>query len=204
MQNNQKRNKLLFYNIIMVASMAFSLIFGLGACNPKMQETALPSTIADGTALPSTTVDGNALPFETIEQDAYAVDTGILYDYHEPGMVIISRVEELDNLDGLVSTAGFRQLQALDYSQYFALAAFQGRKGSIGYDIQVNRISRLGNTVNVYAQLNAPPPDTAVGATVTSPYHVIKVQKSGSWNQDITFNLFSGNKLVASLTHTIP
>jgi hypothetical protein len=186
MRDNQKRNRLLAYNIIIIVSIAFSVAFGLGACKPKTEETTLS--------------------FETIEQDVYAVGPGTLttYEPREPGMVVISRVGEMDNLDGLVSEEGMRQLQALDYSQYFALAAFQGQKGSIGYDIQVNRIGRLGDTVNVYAQLNEPSPDIAVGAMNTSPYHVVKVQKSGSWNQNITFNLFSGDKLVASLTHSIP
>jgi hypothetical protein len=180
MKNNRQRNGLLSYDILMLVCLAFELT----ACKPKSGETALS--------------------FETIEQDVYAVDTGKLYDSHEPGMVIISRVEEIDNLDGMVSKAGLKQLQALDYNQYFTLAVFQGKKGSIGYDIQVNRIKRSGNTVNVYAQLNEPPPDIAVGATETSPYHVVKVLKAGSWGQDITFNLFSGDKLVASLVHMIP
>ena len=188
MQNNQKRKKFLFYNSIMLVSLAFSLAFGLNACKPKSEPKS----------------EEIALPFETIEQDVYAGDTGILYDSHEPGMVIISRLEEIDNLDGMVNKAGLRQLQALDYSQYFSLAAFQGKKGSTGYDIQVNHIGRIGNTVNVYAQLHEPPPDKPVGAMETSPYHLVKVQKTGSWGQDITFNLFSGETLVASLSHTIP
>jgi hypothetical protein len=134
MQNDQEQNRSLRFNIVMLASLAFILIFGLVACNPATTPTFTPTKQA--TPLPTITMDGNALPFETIEQDVYAVDTGKLYESREPGIIIISHVEKIDNLVGLVSLEGIMQLRALDYSQYFALAAFQGRKGSLGYYIQ--------------------------------------------------------------------
>ena len=101
MQNNQKRNKLLYYKIIMLVSMAFSMAFGLGACKPKPEEIALP--------------------FETIEQQDLGSGTGKLYEPREPGMVIISRINEINTLDGMVSDESINQLQTLDYGQYFAL-----------------------------------------------------------------------------------
>ena len=183
MQNKQKRNKLLFYNILMIVCLAFSMAFGLTACKLKTGETALS--------------------FETIEQRDYS-GTGITYESTEPGIVIIFRIEDIDSLKGLVTDDSINQLQNLDYNQYFALAAFQGRKDSTDYSIEVNHVGRIGNSVNVYAQLHEPSPDIAVLAMETSPYHLVKIQKTGSWGQDITFNLFSGDKLVASLAYTIP
>ncbi len=144
------------------------------------------------------------LSFETIEQDIYCPESGVLNESHEPGLIIVSQAEERDRLVNLINSGSMWQLRRLDYGQYFALAAFQGRKGSIGYEIQIDQISREGNTVNVYARLNEPEPNTNVGATVTSPYHVVKVQKTGEWDQEITFNLFSGNTLVASLVQAMP
>jgi len=182
MQNNQKRNELLPYSIIVLACIAL-IAFGAAACQPKPGETALP--------------------FETIAQEEWG-KANKPYEPREPGMVIISRAGEIINLDGMVSDESVRQLQTLDYGQYFAITVFQGRKGSTGYDIQVNRIGRSENIVNVYAQLDNPPPDIEAGAMETSPYHLVKVQKTGSWGQEITFNLFAGETLVASLVHTIP
>jgi hypothetical protein len=184
MQIDQKRNSTLFNKVIILVIMAFSVNFGLSACKPKAQVTALS--------------------FETIEQAEWAIGTGKLYEAYEPGMVIISRMDEITNMNGLVTDASIKQLEALDYDQYFALAAFQGWKPGTNYGIRVSRIGRSGNTVNVYAQLHDPKPDEPSGAMVTSPHHLLKVKKTGSWDQNITFNLFSGQKLVASLTHTIP
>jgi len=182
MQNIQKRNKLLFYKIIMLISMAVSVAFGVDACKRKTEETALS--------------------FETIEKAEWGIAE--LNKSHEPGMVIIARTDEINSLDGMASDESIKQLEALDYDQYFALAAFQGLKASTGYEIQANRIDRAGNTVNIYAQLVEPPSDITVGSLVTSPYILVKVKKTGNWGQDITFNLFSGKKLVASLSHMIP
>jgi hypothetical protein len=119
-------------------------------------------------------------------------------------MIIISRADEISSLDGTVTDGGIQQLEALNYERYFALAVFQGYKHSTGYGIQVKHIGRIGNTVNVDAQLVEPPPNIAVGAMDTSPYHVVKVLQTGGWDQDITFNLISGKKLVASVAHMIP
>jgi hypothetical protein len=182
MQNDQKQNRPLFFNIVMIVCMAFSVAFGLSACKPKSQETALS--------------------FETIEKAEWGIAK--LNESREPGMIIIARIDEINSLDGMTSGDSIKQLEALDYDQYFALAAFQGRKPGTAYDITVNRIDRIGNTVNIYAEFHEPKPNEASGALETSPYHLVKVQKNDSWNQGITFNLFSGQTLVASLTHTIP
>jgi PrcB C-terminal len=146
---------------------------------------------------------GAPLPFATVEQRDYS-GTGIEYESEAPGMVIISRLEDIESLKGLVSNDSIVQLSNLDYNQYFVLGAFQGRKMSTAYYIKVTYIGSLGDTVNVYANLHEPKPNEAVGATETSPYHLIKVKKGGSWGKDIAFKLFSGDTLVASINHMIP
>ena len=148
MQNNQKRNELLPYNIIVIFFLAFSAAFGLNACKPKPQEVTLP--------------------FETIEQNEWP-PTGKNYESIEPGMIIISRVDEINSLDGMVTDDSIKQLEALNYDQYFALTVFQGYKHSTGYDIQVKYIGRIGKTVNVYAQLVEPPPNIGSGCNEYIP-----------------------------------
>jgi len=38
----------------------------------------------------------------------------------------------------------------------------------------------------------------------SSPYHLIRIQKVGTWEQEITFNLIVNDATIISLTHHIP
>ncbi len=183
MSKNRVEKRRWLLGIFVLTGVILGMASGLGACKPKPTEVTLP--------------------FETIEQKEWA-GTDKPYESREPTLIIVSRLEEVDNLNGLISDEAMIKLQALDYDEYFALVAFQGWKPSTGYSIQVNRISRLGNTVNIYTQLHEPTPDEAKADEVTSPYHLVQVQKSGSWGQVITFNLIGGETSIVSLFHTIP
>jgi hypothetical protein len=68
----------------------------------------------------------------------------------------------------------------------------------------VNRVTREGNTVNVYTQFSEPGPDEGKADIVTSPYHLIKVQKNGSWGKEILFNLVNDDTVVDSISHYVP
>lgn len=163
--------------------MAFSTVLGLSSCNPKPEEIALP--------------------FETIEQKEWA-GTEKPYESREPNLMIVSRLEEVDNLSGLITDEAKTQLQTVDYSNYFALLVLQGWKPNTGYKVTITHIARIENDVNIYAEFIEPEPDTAVSPAVTSPYHLVKVQKVGNWGQKVTFNLVSSNKPVISFTHKVP
>ena len=143
------------------------------------------------------------LTFQSIEQQASS-GTGNLYKAKQPGLIVISSPDEVDGLDGLITDDAKQSLLVLDYNAYFALAAFQGWKPSSGFGVLVNRITQEGNTVNVYAQFSEPRPDEEKADIVTSPYHLIIVQKDGSWGKEILFNLVSKDIIVDSVSHNIP
>lgn len=175
-------NQYLLFRILFLTSMIFGMAFGLSTCNTKPEETDLP--------------------FETIEQKEWA-GTGKSYEAREPGLMVISQSEETDNL-GIITDEAVQKLQVLDYGDYFAFVAFQGWKPNGGYSIQVNRVSRIGNSVNIYAQFHEPRPDEEKTDEITSPYHLMIVQKTGNWGQEVTFNLLDGETVVVSLSHFIP
>ena len=143
------------------------------------------------------------LHFDTIEKEISA-GTGKLYEAREPGLMVVSRPEEVELIDGLITDQAREKTLALDYGDYISLAAFQGWKGSSGYSILVNRISRTGNTVNVYAQFHEPKPEEQKLDMVTSPYHLVIVEKIGNWSEEILFNLIIDETIVASIYHTFP
>jgi hypothetical protein len=111
---------------------------------------------------------------------------------------------EIVELDNLVAPTTLEHLHALDLDAHFVLVVFQGWKSTIGYGVRVDRITRRGDTVTVYARFREPKPDEEKGAMVTSPYHLIQIQKVGTWSRDITFNLVVDEAVVASLSRYIP
>jgi hypothetical protein len=143
------------------------------------------------------------LTFGTIEQQDLA-GTGEYFETEGTGMLVISRPEEVAELNNKIRTDTKAKLEALDYSTYFALAVFQGQKPSTGYMVTVDRIIRQKDKVNVYIAIREPAPHEGVNESVTSPYHLVKVQKSGEWGQNFTFDLIEGKTVIESLFHYIP
>jgi len=145
----------------------------------------------------------NDLPFETIAQDDWG-NSGHAYEAQEPALAVIAQPAEVADLDGWITSDAQTQLQTLDYDAYFALIVFQGWKPSTGYSVQVNRITREENTVRVYAQFQEPKPDEAKADEATSPYHLVQVQKVGTWGEDVTFNLVVNGTAIVSASRNIP
>ncbi len=190
MATNQNRISTLIYRLLIL----FCLANGLVACTPRLQETATP-TVTD---------EIEALSFETIDLQEAPHTGRQQYRSQEPGVVIISQLDDIHIMDGWISIKSVDKLQSTDFDEHFVLAAFYGEKGGTGYNIQVVRVVRIKNTVNIDALFTEPLPDLEIPAVYTSPYHLIKIQKSGAWGEEITFNLYSGEMLVASVIEEIP
>jgi hypothetical protein len=151
--------------------------------------------------LPNTqTLEETDLAFKTIEQENWA-RTGQVYEAIEPGLAIISRKPAKDAWDGWITNRATRKLQQLDYKLSFALIVFQGWKDNSGYDVQIERITRSGKTINIYAQFIEPENPKGVTAEATSPYHLVQVEKTWVWDQGLLFQLIVDDKVVSSL-HT--
>lgn len=143
------------------------------------------------------------LSFETIERRD-ASGTGQVYQDRQPGLLVITTPEEAASLDALVTPEAQAQLQSLNYDAYFVIAVFQGRKPTTGYDIEIERITRLGSKVTIYARFLEPKPNAEKAPEETSPYHLVRVQKTGTWGQSISFDLVVGDAVMTSLSHYVP
>lgn len=157
-----------------IFSLLFLIVVLLGACTPQEEE----------------------LPFETIEQADYSPK----YEDKEPGLVIIASVDETDQLDGWVSPEAIKQLREVDYESYFVVIVFLGWQPTGHEGIRIERIARQDNAVSIYALVGRPTGETRV----TSPYHLVKIQKIGRWGTSINFGLVIGETAVASQSHYIP
>ena len=92
------------------------------------------------------------LNFETIEQKDEPY-TGKRYESGDPGIMVITKVEEISNVDSWVSDAAISTLNTLDYQSNFAIVVFQGRKPTDRYSVQIERITRSEDKVFFYIKI---------------------------------------------------
>jgi len=142
------------------------------------------------------------LPFETIEI-AEIPGTGFEYQGLDPNLVIITGKGGIQQLGNTISTTSQSMLETLDFNKYLALVVFQGFKGTTLYGVEVQRITRLRNIVNIYAHFTERDPSIGAGDIVTSPYHIVKIPRQGL-KGNIEFILYANGEEAIRQTYTLP
>ncbi len=163
--------------------LAVVVLIGLGACSTKPGPTDLP--------------------FQTLQRDELS-GTGQLYPSQAPGIVIVGNPTEADTLDGWIADSAKAKLKTVDYTKFLAVTVFQGWKPTGGFGIEVVRISRLGQTVDVATDFHEPVPGVQRTDIVTSPYHLVQLEKPSAAGQAVVFNVTAKATVVVSATYTIP
>jgi len=140
------------------------------------------------------------LSFETIAAgQAYSADNLLLWPGREPGLFVIASAADVDGVRPYLRPEIADTLAQLDFTHHFALLAFDGLKGALYQDFQIQTMSRQDAEVLIVAQPNDVP--GGVGAeVVTSLYQLIKVAKSGSWDATIHFKLYFDQSQAAVVT----
>ena len=163
------------------------MLITMSACQPIR---ALP------TPLPTPAV----LSFETIAAgQSYTEANGLLWPDRAPGLFVIAGAADVDGVRPYLRPEIADTLAQLDFTGYFALLAFDGWKGALYQDFQIQTVSRQDAEVLIVAQPNEVP--GGVGAEIeTSLYQLIKVYKNNSWNQTIRFKLYFDQSQAAVLT----
>lgn len=142
------------------------------------------------------------LPFETIEM-AEIPGTGYEYQGREPTLVIVAEIGDISKLGSSVSTKSQSSLESLNFSDYFAVAAFQGLKDTTMYGVEIQRILRKGNAITIYVHFTERDPSVGAGAIITSPYHIVKIPRQGL-NGKMEFILYADSKEVTRQTYIMP
>ncbi|MBU3925325.1 protease complex subunit PrcB family protein [Patescibacteria group bacterium] len=124
----------------------------------------------------SSTVSGNELRFKTIIKGLNGNPTG------QGNYVIKSKSEWMPILQKINA-----ELPApIDFDKDMIIAVFQGEKSTGGYNTEINTIAEKGNTIEVSVLENSPGRGCAVTQALTSPFHIVKVQKS---DKKVLFNI---------------
>lgn len=123
-----------------------------------------------------------------------------------PALVVIANPQDLINPDlGVHFASGLgAPLRALDYRHSFAVLVLQGLKGSGGYRVNVQQVSRRGNRVTVQAEFIELGPGEGRTLGFTSPYQLIAITKGPAWEPVNRFELLVDGTVVATATHSIP
>lgn len=151
----------------------------LSGCNAILPTTTATTAPAPAPTLALTpTVQGVELPFETVER-ADLPGTGGEYQGITPSLLIITRSEDVSSLGDTISLSAQDELHKLEFDQYFAIAVFQGKKGSNMYGVDIQRVIRDENRITVYTHFTERDPQREAGPVVTSPYHIVKVSREG-------------------------
>ncbi len=123
---------------------------------------------------------------------------------YAPSLAVAARPEELDQFSELVDPSAMAELEKLDFATEFLILARLGNKPSLHFAITIDRVSRSGNIITVHAIVTEPQPNIAAESSETSPYHLVRVTKTGEWNDDFDFALVVDGATVATLTHFLP
>jgi hypothetical protein len=170
--------------------------------NSRLPETSpLPTTSPAPTApqAPTATI----LAFVVLHTADYG-ESGQLYRQPEPKLMVITRPEDLIELDDTVWHTAQQKLRELDYSKYFAIAMFQGRQRDDHYGVEIRQVAQEGRAIFIEAQFYVPTPGQELHAIVTSPYQVIAVEKPQDAGRDFEFIVNVAGKAIIKQTNHVP
>jgi hypothetical protein len=142
------------------------------------------------------------LSFETIEI-AEIPGTGYEYQGKEPSLVIVADKGGIDLLGKNVSTESLAKLENLDFGKFFAIVVFQGIKGTNLYGVEIQRITKQQNTLNIFAHFTERDPSIGASTVVTSPYHIVRIPKKGLSGR-IEIVLYSDGREITRRSYTMP
>ncbi len=138
------------------------------------------------------------LPFETVEQDLRPLFAHY-YEGRQPNLTVITDAQSADQLTGITSEARAK-LKTLNYDSHFALVIFLGLQGTGHTGIRIERLVRRGDKVFITTWVGK----RELTDEITSPYHLVKVEKRGQWGKNIDFEAVVNTTTIVTTTRYIP
>ncbi|OFW59866.1 MAG: hypothetical protein A2W01_12120 [Candidatus Solincola sediminis] len=137
---------------------------GCGTDNGTLMDEAAPhdvgfSTIAQGVSSQYGRFDEGTIPGDS-----------------PPECIIITENEDYQRLQSLASFS--EEMPAVDFGQYIVIAAMQGTKNTGGFAISIMHASQDETEVRVEVDIVEPEPGSINVQMLTSPYHLVKAERS--------------------------
>ncbi len=110
------------------------------------------------------------------------IDKGILSGIQKKSNYIINNNKEFSELWNNINNYKIpkSEVPKIDFEKEIVIAVFQGQKNTGGYDIEITNIME-NNKINVYIKETEPKPNNFVIQALTSPYHIIKINKPNKY-----------------------
>ncbi len=102
--------------------------------------------------------------------------------YEENKTYVIRQEQEWNSLRSKLRVS----LPAVNFTQYMVVAAFQGRRRTGGYSIEITNIIEGQDNITVYITETSPRPEDIVIQILTDPFHIVKLERNG---KNIVFNI---------------
>ena len=116
---------------------------------------------------------------------------------------LITRWNDIANVEDWISANAVTALQELDYAQQYAAVVFQGAKHSTGYSITVEKMSRRDDEITLQCGMTQAEWDHIRGAGFTSPYHLVQIDRIYEKDREINFVLEVNNGRTLTQTRFI-
>ncbi len=187
------------FKSLLLALSLITLIW-LSSCNrnedkraayPACLQAPTPSPLPTPTLFPSRQryftenwPDAEPLAFETIE---LLNDPGLpVWESYEPGLLILTNTEDIANAQHYILPEATRCLETLNFNTHLSLLAFRGFQTSVHKNFKISYLFQQNDEIIVIAHKGSQTRDSAV----SSPYHLIRIPKSTSWQGEVTFSLY--------------
>ncbi len=133
------------------------------------------------------------IAFETVEKGQYK--------FYEIKTLEFAVIKTSDELEGFFKKYGI-MVDFPDWQpeRYVLICAFQGLKPSTGYDIKITKIERSRDTVTVKVRIRESKPDEITASVLTSPYHIVKVERSAISGAKTFVFVDQNDKILKELT----
>lgn len=149
------------------------------------------------------TTEVQELHFTTVEQS-----TGS-YSEAEPKLFLVQSQNQLDQLWNMYISGNVLNptpAPQIEFRSHFVVAAFAGQKNTGGYSFgitEMNTNAQSGTSdIAVYATLKSPAPDTFVTQALTSPYHVVQVERQTNFKFEDVYMILADD--VIQTTQIVP
>ena len=116
------------------------------------------------------------IPFENVALNEWGVNDKM---GQEPQLFVLMTAKDIVKVQPFISNKALKALQQIPWNEYAVIAVFRGVQGCSLYGIGIERLIVERDTLVVNAQFWKPPPNFLCQTVLTSPYHLVKVHKSG-------------------------
>ncbi len=101
-------------------------------------------------------------------------------DYSDQKMYVIKNNSEWISLWGIVYSTLIPQpdIPTINFENEMIIAVFQGNLPSGGYNIRITQILEKENYIEVSVKETIPPEGSTTIAVITSPYHIVKTERT--------------------------